>query len=271
MDKTQRLEMLAWTIELARRVGREALLPRMRLGSIPEGLRSKGARDFVTEADESAERMICEAIRARCPDHAIVAEEHVCDEHDHDAYRWYVDPLDGTTNFVHGLPMYSTSLACYGPQGPEVGVVYAPYLDECFYAARDCGAFLNNDSQRLQVARRKRLSDSILVSGFAYDREQFPNTKAWSAFLARAGGLRRFGSAAIDLCYVAAGRLDGMWERGLNPYDCAAGALMVQEAGGLVTDYQGGDNWLLGRRLVAANTHLHAQILGVLDQVVEDG
>ncbi len=257
MNEAERLACMRWCVALARRVGREVLLPRLRFGAPPPGLRKKGVRDLVTEADTLAEAAITAAIGERYPEHVIVAEEAHHDESQRTGWRWYIDPLDGTTNFVHGLPLFCVSIALYGPEGGEVGVVYNPAIDECFYAARGCGAYLDDDEHRMHVSATERLIDANLVTGFAYDQERYPNLPAWNRLMPKSRALRRLGSAAIDLCYVACGRFDGMWEPGLNPWDVAAGALMVTEAGGRVTDYGNGPRWLHGRTLLATNGALH--------------
>jgi myo-inositol-1(or 4)-monophosphatase len=248
---------MEWTVDLARRVGREIILPRLRLGRAPAGLEKKGVRDLVTEADKMAEARLTAAIAQRFPTHHIVAEEEHSDESRRGGWRWFIDPLDGTTNFVHGLPLFCVSVACYGPDGGAVGVVYNPASDECFFAARGLGAYLNSEAVRLRVTDEARLMDANLVTGFAYDQDRFPNVSVWNHLMPRTRALRRLGSAAIDLCYVACGRFDGMWECGLNPWDVAAGGLIVQEAGGRVTDYGGGGGWLHGRTLLATNAAIH--------------
>ncbi len=263
MTEDERMDLLDFAVRLARHVGRQILMPRLRIGGVaPAGFEKKGARDLVTEADRLAEREIVAAIRARSPDDAITAEEETRDEEPRGAgLRWYVDPLDGTTNFVHGLPLFCTSIACHSADGAEVGVCYAPYMDECFFAARGYGARLNSEAVRLHVSAEAKLPEALLVTGFAYDQVAYPNLPIFGHFLARARGVRRLGSAALDLCYVGAGRFDAFWERGLNPFDVAAGALIVREAGGVVTDYEGGDSWLEGRTIIASNGALHATMM----------
>lgn len=258
VDDAARMDMLDLAVRLARRAGREVLLPRLRTGgAAPAGLDFKGVRDLVTEADRLAERLVVAGIRATYPDHAIVAEEEVKEEGRAADFRWYVDPLDGTTNFVHGLPYFCTSIACRGPHGLEVAAIYAPHLDECFFAAKGYGARLNTEALRLTVSAEGDLLRALLVTGFAYDQDRFPNLSVWNHLMARTQGVRRLGSAALDLCYTAAGRFEGFWESGLNPFDIAAGALIVREAGGRVTDYWGADDWLEGRTIVATNGAVH--------------
>jgi len=249
-------EALDLAVKIARHVGREIQMPRLHKAR-PD---YKGAKDLVTEADRLSERAIVKAIRERFPGHAIFAEEEVRETGTGAEFTWYVDPLDGTTNFVHGLPFFCSSIALYRGKEPLAATCYAPYMDECFFAGKGLGAFLNSEAIKLSVSGEDDLKRALLVSGFAYDHDTYPNLPVWSHMLPRTQGLRRLGSAALDLCYVAAGRFDGYWETGLNSFDVAAGALMVLEAGGRVTDYAGAQEWLHGRRLVASNGKLHEEI-----------
>ncbi|MBI5431928.1 MAG: inositol monophosphatase [Planctomycetes bacterium] len=212
------------------------------------------ARDLVTAADLASERLIVSRLRARFPEHEIEAEEEVRDAARGGA-RWFLDPLDGTINFVHGLPAFAVSLGLYSDGVPEVGVVHAPRLGETFWAVRGGGAFL--DGKRLTVSRATTLGESIVATGFPYKRNELraagraDNLENFGRVYYEVRGLRRMGSAAIDLAYVAAGRFDGYWELYLSPHDVAAGALLVLEAGGEVTDFAGGGDWLRGQSLVA--------------------
>lgn len=231
----------------------------------PSEIRSKSAeRDLVTAADVAAERVLVQRLRAACPGHAIEAEEEVSDPAD-DRPRWFLDPLDGTTNFVHSLPAFAVSMGLFADGRPVAAVVHAPRLGETFWALAGCGAYL--ESKRLWVRPTKSLGDAILATGFPYRRGQLanPNLGNFCHFFPHVRGMRRFGSAALDLAYVAAGRLDGYWELHLSPYDVAAGGLLVSEAGGLVTDGVGGAGWLRGRSIVAAGPDLHSLMLAGLD------
>ncbi len=228
--------------------------------------------DIVTDADKAAEKKIVAALQANFPTHHIVGEEGggMGAPVESAEYRWYVDPLDGTTNFANGIPVFSVSLALTDANmRPLVGVVYIPVADELFSAAVGSGATINGKA--LQVSNKTALDQCVLASGFAYDKYTNPNNNIaeWTAFLTRTRGLRRLGSAAIDLCYVAAGRFDGYWERALNPWDLLGGVVIVREAGGLVTDYTGDDGDHIGAegQLVAASPALHPQILDVLATV----
>jgi myo-inositol-1(or 4)-monophosphatase len=223
-------------------------------------VRSKSAeRDLVTEADLEAERCLVAHLRQAFPEHAIEAEEETRDRDDARP-RWFLDPLDGTVNFVHGLPIFAVSAGLWVGGRPEVGVVHVPRLDETFGATRGGGAWL--DGAQLSVSPVERLAEAVLATGFPYRRNELPNNNLenFSRFFLEVRGLRRMGSAAVDLAYVAAGRLDGFWELHLAPHDVAAGGLLVREAGGRVTDFEGGEGWLRGGRIVAAGPGLHEAI-----------
>jgi myo-inositol-1(or 4)-monophosphatase len=220
-------------------------------------------RDPVTAADLASERLIVARIREAWPQTAICAEEETRDTPD-ERPIWYVDPLDGTVNFSQAHPFFAVSLALYQGNEPLVGVVHAPRLGETYAAAAGHGATLNGVP--IQVSSKQRLLDSVLATGFAYDRAELPdnNVAHFAKLVLAVRGLRRGGSAALDLAFVAAGRLDGHWEPHLNAWDCAAGALLVREAGGVVTDMRGGDDWLLGRSLCASAPGIHGDLLNQL-------
>jgi myo-inositol-1(or 4)-monophosphatase len=217
------------------------------------------ARDLVTEADLESERRLVEHLRRAYPAHAIEAEEAVRDR-ESGGPRWFLDPLDGTVNFVHRLPCFAVSLGLLVEGEPEVAVVHAPRLGETFHAARGAGAFLGRE--RLSVSGASTLAEAILATGFPYRREgaRSSNLENFAALLPEVRDLRRMGSAALDLAYVAAGRYDGFWELHLAPHDVAAGALLVREAGGLVTDLDGGEDWLRGGHVVAAGPGLYPSL-----------
>ncbi|MEL0082003.1 MAG: inositol monophosphatase family protein [Gammaproteobacteria bacterium] len=219
----------------------------------------KGPNDFVSEVDREAELRIIDTIRKAYPDHAILGEEGGADgEHD---YTWIIDPLDGTTNFLHGFPCYSVSIAVRFKDRLEHGVVYDPNLDELFCASRGEGAMMNN--RRIRVARRPNLQGALLATGFPFrDTENLDlYMRTLQALIVKTSGIRRPGSAALDLAYLAAGRVDGFWEFNLNLWDIAAGVLLVQEAGGLVTDMLGGHDFLQSGDIVAANHKVLREIL----------
>jgi len=225
--------------------------------------------DIVTEADRETEAAIVSMLTERYPSHHIVGEEGggMGAPIDKAEYRWYIDPLDGTTNFANRIPIFSISLALTDARRrPLAGVVDHPVAGEMFSAAQGDGATLNG--RPIRVSAAERLNDCVLASGFPYDQSTSPenNLRQWASFSVRTRGLRRFGSAAIDLCWVAAGRFDGYWEMKLKPWDYYAGILCVTEAGGLVTAYDGsaGDSLYSGGRVVASNGKIHQQMLDVL-------
>ncbi len=223
----------------------------------------KGRRDPVTAADLASERHIVAAIRERFPEHNIFAEEEVRDETN--GLTWYIDPLDGTVNFSQGHPFFSVSIALYDGDEPLVGVVHAPRLGETFSARRGGGCLLDGTPRR--VSAKTELIDAVLATGFAYKRDELPdsNVEHFADLILRVRGIRRGGSAALDLAFTSVGRLDGYWEPHLNAFDMAAGALLVREAGGVVTDMAGGDTWLHGRTIVASTPGLHGAIVAALD------
>jgi myo-inositol-1(or 4)-monophosphatase len=222
----------------------------------------KGAIDLVTDYDREAERRIRAQLLGAFPDHRIVGEE--APEEGVGERVWYVDPIDGTTNFAHGHPFFCVSLALY--EGPEalVGVVSAPALGLTFWAARGEGAFRNDE--RCAVSGTERLSEALCATGFPYDRwtSDDDNLREHRAFLKRSRGVRRCGSAALDLCLVADGTYDVYWEQRLKPWDMGAGALMVLEAGGMLTDYDGLGADPRRGRLVASNGKVHGEALALL-------
>ena len=220
----------------------------------------KGWRNLVTQYDIEAERRVTEAIHAAWPDHGILAEEGNS-RTGASPYRWIIDPLDGTTNFVHHHPMFCVSIALEDAGGILLGVIFAPALNQLFTACRGEGAWFNLE-RPLKVSGEADLSHALLASGFAYRQGELTNSNLenWSRLSLVSRGLRRCGSAALDLAYVADGRYDGDWELYLNPWDVAAGALLVREAGGTVTDARGGDDWLAGGSILATNGRLHGSI-----------
>lgn len=246
--------MIEAVAEIAREAG-EILL--RHLGKVGPVGRKSTARDLVTEADLASERAIVARLRERFPGEAIRSEETVREEGG-EGPVWYVDPLDGTINFVHGLPVFSVSIGRTVGGKPDLGVVHAPALGETFAARAGMGATLGG--KPIRVSDTATLGDALLATGFPYRRGESAddNRENWNRFFDAVRGLRRIGAASLDLAWVACGRFDGFWEMHLEPHDVAAGALLVREAGGVVTDFAGGENWLLGRRVVASNGRLHA-------------
>jgi myo-inositol-1(or 4)-monophosphatase len=236
-----------------------------RLGAVHRVSLKGSPVNLVTEMDRAAEALIIEAIRSRFPDHAILAEEsgHLDGERDH---RWIVDPLDGTTNYAHGLPLYGVSIALEIDGRPALGVIYDPSRDECFVAERGRGASLNGTP--IHASGSAHLSESLLCTGYGYDiRETRDNNLAEHAALAMlCQSVRETGSAVLNLAAVAAGRLDAYWELRLRPWDVAAGMLLVEEAGGRVTDPAGRPVDLAAPALVASNGLIHDEILQTLEE-----
>ncbi|MGI8854548.1 MAG: inositol monophosphatase family protein [Thermomicrobiales bacterium] len=224
--------------------------------------KGEGKRDLVTEADKRSEQIIIDAIQSRYPDHRILAEEGTSTGGEGD-YRWIVDPLDGTTNFAHRYPLYCVSIAVERAGETVVGVVYAPYMDELFVAVKGGGATLNGAP--IRVSGVTELIGGLLCTGFPYRLDGPTNNLTnWGNFVLRTQATRRDGAAALDICYVAAGRFDGFWELNLQPWDMAAGALVVQEAGGTISDPSGNPYRVDGNDIVASNGHLHTLMLDVL-------
>jgi myo-inositol-1(or 4)-monophosphatase len=245
--------------------GATELRAHYRPAGIRESAESKGrSRNLVTAADRAAEAAVLGVIRARFPDDAIVAEEGA-PEASTAARYWCVDPLDGTNNFAHGLPLFCVSVALVIDGVPRVGVINAPLLGET-YATDGVDATLNGEP--VSVSSTEHVSDGIFATGFAYDRENLPddNTASFRSVLMKCRGMRRCGSAALDLAWVACGRLDGYWELWLQPWDLAAGAALVRAAGGAVSDMASGDAWMSGRHVAATNGRLHVELLSLLQQ-----
>jgi myo-inositol-1(or 4)-monophosphatase len=265
LDDALRRAACARALALAREAG--ALLSERFARTARVDTRSKSAaRDLVSEADVASERLLVRGLREAFPAHAIQAEEETQDADD-GRPRWFLDPLDGTVNFVHGLPVFCVSMALWADGRPEVAVVHAPRLGETFHAVRGGGAFVVREGggaapERLAVSAERELGNAILATGFPYRRNELEhdNLANFGRFFHDVRGMRRMGSAALDLAWVAAGRLDGFWELHLGPHDVAAGGLLVREAGGVVSDADGGEDWLFGGHVVAAGPGLHGAI-----------
>lgn len=252
-------EFTTAAVAVAREVG--AIL-RDGLGG-PRQIAYKGQVDLVTEMDKRSEATIVAALTSQFPDHRIVAEEGSGPREGDSPYRWLIDPLDGTTNYAHGVPHYAVSLALQRGDETVVGVVYNPSLDELYRAELGGGAFVND--RPLRVSSVDELIRSLLTTGFPYNAALRPVALAhWNAFSYAAQAIRRYGAAALDLCFVAAGRFDGFYEAHLGPWDAAAGALIVAEAGGTITNYTSGPFDPFQGEIVATNGHIHAAILNIL-------
>ncbi len=251
--------MLEFAINLARRAG--VLLLSMFEGQ--RDVRLKSPFELVTDADHASEALVVSAIRRQYPDHAIVAEESggVAAEA---GYTWLLDPLDGTNNYAHGLPIFSVSLALLRDGALLLGVIYDPTRDELF--AAESGQGVRCNGRRIRVSENSSLAASLLATGFPYDYATNPdnNAREFTTLAGRVQGIRRPGSAALDLAYVAMGRFDAFWELRLQPWDSAAGALLVSEAGGRVTDWRGGSWNPWSDRLLASNGRIHDELIQAL-------
>jgi myo-inositol-1(or 4)-monophosphatase len=255
---------LSTAVEIVLRAGRIQLQRRESGFEVSK----KGAIDLVTEVDLECERMARDLLAERFPNHDVLAEELSAGPADpaKSRFRWVFDPLDGTTNYAHGLPIFCASLSLEVDGRAEVAAIFDPTRQELFTAERGAGAYLNGAS--LEVSGTSTLLDALLVTGFPYDVHQRTDELVglFAAFLGTARAVRRLGSAALDLCYVACGRFDGFWEQHLKPWDVSAGALIVEEAGGRVTGMDGSPFNPVAAHLVASNGPLQAEILGVIRQ-----
>ncbi|MCE3278786.1 MAG: inositol monophosphatase [Bacteroidetes bacterium] len=213
----------------------------------------KGKNDFVSYVDKGSEKLLVEALSKFLPESGFIAEEGTSTKKG-DVYNWIIDPLDGTTNFIHGIPCYAISIALMRNEELVMGVIYEVNLDECFYAWEGSKAFMNGDE--ISVSSAPKLSDSLIATGFPYyDYNRMDEyMKVFQHFMKTTRGLRRLGSAATDLAYVACGRFEGFYEYSLQPWDVAAGAFIVKQAGGKVTDFSGGKNFIFGKEIIAGNT-----------------
>lgn len=223
-------------------------------------IEKKGLHDLVSYVDKESEKMIIAELEKLIPKAGYIAEEGTLNKRG-EKYNWVIDPLDGTTNYIQGIPVYAVSIALLADDELVLGVVYEVGRNECFYAWKDGGAWLNGN--RIQVSTKDNIHDSVLATGFPYSDfnriDEYIEILKWSMTHAR--GVRRLGSAATDLAYVACGRFDAFWEYDLKPWDVAAGAIIVKEAGGIVTDYKGGNDFIFNKEIVATNDHLNDEIL----------
>lgn len=226
----------------------------------------KGKNDLVTEADLNAERVIMDCIRSAFPNDAFIAEETESKKYVPEKRTWIIDPIDGTTNFVHGFPVYCVSIGFWEEGAAKAGVVLEVNSGECFHAIAAKGAWLNDD--KIHVSTLQNPQNAMIGTGFPYNHKSFSGNylQLFEYLLHHTQSVRRPGSAAYDLCCVAAGRYDGFYEHSLQPWDVGAAALIVQEAGGVVSDWQGGDDWLLCEYLVAGNPAIHSFLLEAIRQ-----
>ena len=247
-------------VKAARRAGN--IINRSSLQLEQLAVQTKSANDFVTEVDQAAEAAIIEVLREAYPDHGILAEES--GQSGDSEYQWIIDPLDGTTNFIHGFPQYAISIALARNEVIEQAVIFDPTRNELFTATKGRGAFLND--RRIRVSKRTRLNESLIGTGFPF--RELDNVDAYLAMFKdltqKTAGIRRPGAASLDLAYVACGRLDGFWEMGLQPWDMAAGALLIQEAGGLISDLAGEAAYLETGNVVAGTPKVFGQLLPII-------
>ena len=255
--------MLTTAVKAARRAGQVINRASLDVGQLK--VSTKQQADFVTEVDKLAENAIIEMLRESYPDHAILAEESGSSGDEQAEYQWIIDPLDGTTNFIHGFPQYAVSIALAHKGVLSHAVVYDTTRNELFTASKGGGAFLNE--KRIRVSKRAKLDEALIGTGFPYRSFKHidPYLAIFRDLAQKTAGMRRPGAASLDLAYVAAGRLDGFWEFGLSPWDMAAGALLITEAGGLVGDVIGEPNYLASGNFVGGNPKVFAQLLQVID------
>lgn len=258
-------DFLVVGLDAARAAGR-LLLDRMGTGF---AVSHKGTVNLVTEVDLASEELIVSMIRKSFPEHSIIAEEGHSETRG-SGVNWVIDPLDGTTNYAHGYPAFAVSIGLEISGALQWGAVLDPVRNELFCARRGMGATCNGAP--LAVSKASSLVTSLLATGFPYDiaTSERNNLRNFCAFAPKVQGIRRSGSAALDLCHVASGRLDGFWELKLNPWDCAAGYLIVREAGGTVTNFRGDEGSIYERETVASNGLIHREMLGVLQAVNAD-
>ena len=265
---------LITAIDLARQAG-DLILKIHRSG--PRHIRSKKtAVDMVTEADTASQALILETIAARFPDHDIMAEEDGGDRNSGSRAIWLVDPLDGTTNFASRFPIFAVSIAMWVDDKPAIGVVQDVVHERTYWAAAGQGAWMGSparlDEVQLRVSETKALDHSLIATGFPYVRAETAdnNLAEFSYLMPKVRGVRRAGSAALDIAWVADGRLDGYWESNLWPWDWGAGVLMIAEAGGVVSDYEGNPWWFDKNQMIAANPYLHEKLLTAIQKARKD-
>lgn len=264
MKDIQANEFLSIAIEAAKEAG-DILLKN--LGQVrPDEIDSKRLFDFVTHVDLESEEAIIRHINTAYPSHAIWAEE-TGQKNKASDYLWIIDPLDGTTNYIHGFPCFSISIALKYKNKLILGVIFDPIRNELFYAQKDEGAFLND--KRIQVSDIEDLSKALVATGFPFrEKDQLDvYLKSFFSIFKQCSGVRRAGSAALDLAYIGCGRVDGFWEIGLSSWDIAAGVLIVEEAGGVITDFKGRNEYYVTGNIVAGNPHIHRELVSITKQI----
>jgi myo-inositol-1(or 4)-monophosphatase len=229
-------------------------------------IRKKARNDFLSFVDENSEKTIISILKKEFPQHSILAEETGLSSNEND-YQWIIDPLDGTTNYLAGIPVFAVSIGLQYKKELILGVIYDPIHDELFWAEKGSGAFINDD--RITVSGAGRLDESLIATGFPFKLKHLvpEYLEAWKSIFEPSIGMRRMGAAAIDLAYIAAGRFDGFWEIGLSPWDMAAGALIIREAGGMVTDFWNKDHFLNSGYIAADNGRIHDELITKIQEV----
>jgi myo-inositol-1(or 4)-monophosphatase len=259
MKSVEELEVLCQKVcEVSKHIGKFILMEQKRL--VTSSIEAKGNNDFVTYVDKASEQLLVNELRGILPEAGFITEENTVNQEDK-PYRWVIDPIDGTTNFIHGLPLYCISIALMYNEKVILGVINEMSHGECFYAVAGGNAFLND--KVISVSNKKHLKDSLLVTGFPYRFEGMLDQwlDLFKYLIQNTHGVRRLGSAAIDLAYVACGRFEAFYEYGLSPWDVAAGALIVKQAGGQVSDYKGGNNFIFGKELLAGNGAVNDELM----------
>ncbi len=261
LSQEQLKRILEQTQEVAKEAG--AFIRKERTHFDVAKVEHKGFNDLVSYVDKEAERIIVERLSAILPEAGFITEEET-ENIQGEKYNWVIDPLDGTTNFIHGIPVFAVSIGLMEADEVVLGVVYEVNRHECFYAIKGGGAYCNDT--RIHVSAAPALSASLIATGFPYYNFELIDRylNSMKALMQKSHGLRRLGSAAVDLCYVATGRTEGFFEYNLNSYDVAAGTIIVQEAGGQVTDFSGGIDFIFGRKIVASNGRIHTEFLDLL-------
>lgn len=258
------LELPQLTVRTRKIIGDVAGFIKSELGKVElERIETKALNSLVSYVDQQAERQLVDELGKLISGAVFLTEEETVEQQKGD-YRWIIDPLDGTTNFLHQLPFFSISVALQYKAETILGVVYEVNRDECFYAWKNGGAFLND--QKIKVAETNQLADTLVATGFPYyDYRMVPEYLSMlEDLMKKTRGIRRFGSAALDLAYVACGRFDAYFEYSLNPWDVAAGAFLVQEAGGKVSDFEGGESYLFGKQIVATSYHIQDEFMSLI-------
>lgn len=259
-------EICIQTVEIVRETGEYILHQHLNRENL--AIEEKGTHNFVTEVDKTAERMLVDELSVILPEAGFIAEEGTRSVKG-EKYNWIIDPLDGTTNFIHGVFPFAISVGLAENDKPVLGVILELGLNECFYAWKGGGAW--KDGKSIEVSKRKTLHESLIATGFPYTNfsalSPFMDTLNW--FMKNSQGLRRLGSAATDIAYVACGRYDGFYEYGLNPWDVAAGIIILEEAGGKSADFNGGDNYIFGEEIICSNGANHQEFIEVIKSIMK--